>query len=233
MKTRRKAKAEAVEHEHEASSQATEENAPNSISNLEIPADIDLESLQSILPHISLTSPSPESIVALYRLLLAQVDEADAIQRELEEARAEGERKDVELDQALQDRESHTNDLEKSLDALQSELKEVKQERDQLGMLAHAVRSLHSHSLSSTASSRAALQAQVTAISASQSSSSTELDTLKHRVEDTEREKRDLVGVVSRLKEDGAQREGEFKYYATIWHIFIILNRRGNSNAAI
>jgi predicted nucleic acid-binding Zn-ribbon protein len=60
-----------------------------------------------------------------------------------------------------------------------------------------------------TASSRAALQAQINTLSSSQSSSSTEVDTLKHRVEDTEREKRDLVGVVSRLKEDSAQREGK------------------------
>ena len=59
------------------------------------------------------------------------------------------------------------------------------------------------------ASSRTALQAQITALSTSQSSSSTEVDALKHRVEDTEREKRDLVGVVSRLKEDSSQREGQ------------------------
>lgn len=134
MKTRRKAKAEAAEHEHDASSQVTEENAPNTISNLEIPADIDLETLQDLLPDISLTSPSPECIVSLYRLLLAQVEQVENVYRELEEIRAEGERKDVELDQALQDRESHTRELESSLDALQIELKEVKQERDQLGM---------------------------------------------------------------------------------------------------
>lgn len=36
------------------------------------------------------------------------------------------------------------------------------------------------------------------------------MDSLKHRVEDTEREKRDLVGVVSRLKEDSTQRDGEY-----------------------
>ena len=59
------------------------------------------------------------------------------------------------------------------------------------------------------ASSRTALQAQITALSTSQSFSSTEVDALKHRVEDTEREKRDLVGVVSRLKEDSSQREGQ------------------------
>jgi nucleoprotein TPR len=177
------------------------------LHNIELPPDIDLDSLQNILPDTSLTSPSPESIVSLYRLLLAQVEEADAIQRVLEEARAEAEKKDVELDQALQDRESQTKDLETSLDTLQSELKEVKQERDQLGTCFNYFfyfvwLILH------TASSRAALQAQINTLSTSQSTSSTEVDTLKHRVEDTEREKRDLVGVVSRLKEDSAQREG-------------------------
>ena len=56
--------------------------------------------------------------------------------------------------------------------------------------------------------SQAALQSQIASLSTSQSSSSTEVDSLKHRVEDTEREKRDLVVVISRLKQEGAQREG-------------------------
>ena len=50
-------------------------------------------------------------------------------------------------------------------------------------------------------------------MSSTQSLSSTELDSFKHRVEDTEREKRDLFGVVSRLKEDSAQRDGAFHPY--------------------
>lgn len=201
MKTRRKSKA--VAEADQDGSQIAEDNTSH---NIEIPDDIDLESLQNILPDTSLTSPSPDSIVSLYRLLLAQIEEADATQRELEEARAEAEKKDVELDQALQDRESQTKDLETSLDIIQSELKEVKQERDQLGVLQSnwfsARCSCH------TVSSRVALHAQINTLSTSQSSSSTEADTLRHRVEDTEREKRDLVGVVSRLREDGAQREG-------------------------
>lgn len=57
-------------------------------------------------------------------------------------------------------------------------------------------------------SSQAALKAQISALSTSQSSSSTEVDNLKRRVDDTEREKRDLVGVISRLKQDSSQREG-------------------------
>ena len=56
--------------------------------------------------------------------------------------------------------------------------------------------------------SKSSLEAQVTNLSTSQSTSSTELDQLKHRVEDSEREKRDLIGVVNRLKEDATQRDG-------------------------
>ena len=63
-------------------------------------------------------------------------------------------------------------------------------------------------SISFAATSRASLQAQITTLSTTTTSSSAEVDLLKHRVEDTEREKRELVTVVSRLKEDGAQREG-------------------------
>lgn len=58
---------------------------------------------------------------------------------------------------------------------------------------------------------KAELQAQLTAISSTQTTSSAEVDALKHRVEDTEREKRDLIGIVSRLKEDATQREGALR----------------------
>jgi len=53
------------------------------------------------------------------------------------------------------------------------------------------------------------LQEQLTTLSTSQASASTEAETLKRRVEDTDREKRELIGVISRLKEEGTQRDGE------------------------
>ena len=56
------------------------------------------------------------------------------------------------------------------------------------------------------------MQAQVTSLTDSKSASSSEVDALKHRVEDTEREKRDLVGVVSRLKQEGAQQDGKLRF---------------------
>lgn len=45
-------------------------------------------------------------------------------------------------------------------------------------------------------------------VTTSQTSSSSEVELLKNRINDTEREKRDLVGVVDRLKEDSAMRDG-------------------------
>lgn len=57
------------------------------------------------------------------------------------------------------------------------------------------------------------LQNQITSLSASQHSSTSESTALKERVEDTGREKRELVGVVSRLKDEGSQREGNCYHY--------------------
>ena len=57
--------------------------------------------------------------------------------------------------------------------------------------------------------SRASLQAELEKISTSQSSTSSEAITLKKKIEEVEREKRDLLGVVSRLQEDVAERDEE------------------------
>ncbi|KIJ62559.1 hypothetical protein HYDPIDRAFT_93869 [Hydnomerulius pinastri MD-312] len=144
-----------------------------------------------MIPEVSFSKPDSETIVAVYRILLAQVAENDATRRDLEETRAEVERKEVELDQSFQDAESKSKDLENSLETVQNELNTVKGEREQL-----------------VASNRD-LEARISSLSTSHSSSSTELDSLKHRVDESEREKRDLIGVVSRLKEDATQRDEE------------------------
>ncbi|CAL1712475.1 unnamed protein product [Somion occarium] len=156
-----------------------------------IPDDIDIEFLSNLLPDANLESPSADDIAALYRIVVNQAADLDATQREVEELKAEVERKDVELDQALQDKETATKDIESTLESTQKELRQVKQEKDEL------------------AAARAELQTKLASISTSQSASSTEVETLRHRVEDVEREKRDLIGVVSRLKEDSTQRDEE------------------------
>ena len=54
-----------------------------------------------------------------------------------------------------------------------------------------------------------AMQADLEKASTSQSTSSSEATSLKKKIEEVEREKRDLLGVVSRLQEDVAQRDEE------------------------
>ncbi|TFY82201.1 hypothetical protein EWM64_g1811 [Hericium alpestre] len=202
MKTRRKSKQlaraaeqqvqEQIEHEEQASEPQTP--GPSKVEfSVSLPDDIDAEYLASVLPEVSLETPGPETIIALYRIVQSQATTIDATSRSLEDARADLERKDVELDQLFQDKESTSRDVESELENVQKELKQVKQERDELASL------------------NASLQSQVTSLTSSQSSSSTEVDVLKRRVEETEREKRDLVGVVSRLKEDSVQRDEEIQ----------------------
>jgi nucleoprotein TPR len=129
MKTRRKSKAATA-----ADSDNERETNDESLHTISIPGDIDLDSLSGLLPGANLSAPSSDEIIALYRLLLIQSLEGRNVYQELDEARAEVEKKEVELDQALQDREGLSRELETSLEAVQEELKKVKQERDELGM---------------------------------------------------------------------------------------------------
>jgi len=99
-----------------------------------VPDDIDHATLSDLLPGISITSPSPDAVVSLYRILLSQRSELEEIQHELENTHAEVEKKDVELDQALQDGETGIKKVEAQIELTQEELKRVKTERDELGM---------------------------------------------------------------------------------------------------
>ncbi|KAF7298841.1 hypothetical protein MIND_00831800 [Mycena indigotica] len=186
-KTRRKSKASGLAEEGEHSSPG----AAKDTLLISIPEDLDVDALSALLPEASLESQSNDGIVALYRRLAQLAADLDAAVRQRDEDQATVERMEVELDQALQDKESISRQLEGSTEHSQRELAQVKQERDEL------------------ASAKAALSAQISTLSTSQSSSSTEVENLRHKLDDTEREKRDLVGVISRLKQDSSQREEE------------------------
>ena len=97
-----------------------------------IPQDINLDVLSTLLPDFQLHAPSQDTIVALYRVLVAQASDSDLLHRELEDSKAELQRKDVELDQALQDRESAARELESVSENLQNELKQVKHEKEEI-----------------------------------------------------------------------------------------------------
>lgn len=98
-----------------------------------LPDDIDEDTLSELLPEVNLISLSSDDVLSIYRLLNLQHTNLNLAQRERDEARADTERKDIELDQALQDKENLTSDLEASVESVHKELQAVKQERDQLG----------------------------------------------------------------------------------------------------
>ncbi len=62
------------------------------------------------------------------------------------------------------------------------------------------------------------LQAEREALSRSQNASSSEAETLKLLVAEHDREKRDLIGVIDRLRSDDEQRDGQW-WQATIYFI--------------
>ena len=98
-----------------------------------LPSDIDEETLSDLLPETNLSSISPEDVIALYKLIVVQAVNLDTSERERDEARADLVRKDIELDQVLQDKESSVKEMEASAEDAHEELARVKQERDQLG----------------------------------------------------------------------------------------------------
>ena len=78
MKTRRKSKAAAAAAAQEA---ATRENSPVpswSSFTVNIPEDVDFDALGALLPDVNLSSPAPETILSLYRLILGQAADTEA-----------------------------------------------------------------------------------------------------------------------------------------------------------
>ena len=205
MKTRRRSKAVAAVTAEASHSAETEETHSLTIV---IPEGLDIDALSSLVPDADLTAPNSEAIVSVYRLLLQQVADLNATQRELDESRAEAEKKEVELDQALQDRESLSKDFEQSLESSHVDLEKYKRERDQLGTHEYFYECRVAHFFWYKAGSQSALKSRIAELENAQTSSNTDVDRLRARVDDVEREKRDLVGVISRLKQENESRDG-------------------------
>jgi nucleoprotein TPR len=133
--TRRKSKAAAAAAaaQQESPSHDTPSASTSAAFTITIPSDTDLDALSDLIPGEPLEAPTEDTVLHLYRTLLAHVTQVDATTREVEELRAEAEKKEVELDQAYQDRENDKKEAEILVDNLQKELKSVKAERDELG----------------------------------------------------------------------------------------------------
>ena len=132
MKTRRTGRSKSSTSATATSSRSARVEGTHSLT-IVTPEDLDVDALSSLVPDVDLSEPNSEVIISVYRLLLQHVAELNATQRQLDESRAEVEKKDVELDQALQDRESMSKELEQSQESALVQLEKAKREKDQLG----------------------------------------------------------------------------------------------------
>lgn len=130
-KTKAAAAAAAVQQE---ASQDTPSASTSAAFTISLPSDIDVDTLSALIPGEPLETPTEDTVLHLYRTLLAHVAQVDATTRQVEDLRAEAEKKEVELDQAHQDRENDKRETEIIVDNLQKELKSVKASRDEHGM---------------------------------------------------------------------------------------------------
>lgn len=132
-KTRRQSKAKAAAQAAEAESQPSSPLPSQVAFTVDIPDDIDTDVLSLLLPETDLESPSRDGIIALYRLVAAQAQENETTQREFENLKADIERRDIELDQAVQDKETAVSELESTLEKVRVELEQAKQEKEESG----------------------------------------------------------------------------------------------------
>ncbi|KAG8871481.1 hypothetical protein FRB98_000746 [Tulasnella sp. 332] len=156
---------------------------PASPFAISLPPDVSEEQLYALLPEsMSLEQPSPESIVQLYRLVIELKEQSDTAAADMDDARAEAQRKEVELDQALMDHQNETIRISASLEQVSSQVNGLKLENAQLVQTCQA------------------LKKELDAKSSSNSASSHELEGFQRKLEETERANRDLIEVVDRMK---------------------------------
>ncbi|KAG9102295.1 hypothetical protein FRC06_002140 [Ceratobasidium sp. 370] len=179
--TRKKAAVGAAEDE-ETASNASFSASPAPPTVVSLPDDLlacqdDLLSLLGV--DVDLARPTGELLFTAYRVLLGV----------REETRAELVRKDVELEQVIQDHESRVSEIEAQLDEGRQHLEDERKKTAEL------------------TAANAALATRLEAMNAATSDNTA----LSRRVEEVEREKRDLLLALDRLREDGAATETELE----------------------
>jgi len=112
------------------------ESVGDATSQLSVSLDaVDEEVLYSVFPDGNFSVVTSDDVIELYRTIIDQSKALDALSRERDDATSAFERKDVEVDQALQDKERVVRELEESVESLQAEASKLKQEKEQLCMI--------------------------------------------------------------------------------------------------
>ncbi|KIY46697.1 hypothetical protein FISHEDRAFT_46885 [Fistulina hepatica ATCC 64428] len=187
VKTRRKTK------------KAAEEEARDGIH--EIPDDLDVEALASLVPGIEASKPTSEHIIALYRVVLESVE----LRGEIDALQAAKERSEVELDQALQDRESLAHDKDVQLAEKDAEIEQLRQANEDDKLESGRYDSALAECKNEIDALKDALSKKDDALRDRVG----QIQTKEDEVAAVLKEKRDLVGVISRIKAEDEEREAE------------------------
>jgi hypothetical protein len=99
---------------------------------VDIPRELDVSPLEELFPDIALKQPTSQTILMVYRSLLDHVQTIGSLNVRLEESRSENVRKEVELDQTLQEQDVRLKELEQSLSSRVAEVEHLKEENRQL-----------------------------------------------------------------------------------------------------
>ena len=132
MPPRRKSKKTADADADNASARSTPPPG-STVSVGSLLGDIDMRTLSGFFPDVSLETPSAAVIVQCYRLILTQAAQLDEKEKTIEEMEADVDRKEIELDQALQDKENLLMELDTNVKAVQDQLDVVKAEKEEIG----------------------------------------------------------------------------------------------------
>lgn len=99
-----------------------------------LPSDISVDDLRQFLPEdASLESPTPDVIIQLYRLILDLHERAEASTTELDEFRADAQRKEVEMEQTVVDIQDEAARAKNDVVRLSGELQSLAADKDALG----------------------------------------------------------------------------------------------------
>ena len=99
---------------------------------IDIPAELDVSPLEELFPDATLKQPTTQTVLMIYRSLLDHIHSISSLNARLEETRAESVRKEVELDQTLQEQDMRFKELEQNLSSRQAEVEYLKSENKQL-----------------------------------------------------------------------------------------------------
>lgn len=101
---------------------------------ISIPPELPVDQLKLYFPEdASLEDPSPEMIVELYRIILQLNEKAEDSTAQVDELRAEAQKREIEMEQAAADQQGESNRLSEDLRRVSAEVTALRTEKVELG----------------------------------------------------------------------------------------------------